>query len=446
MAAPRGRRESSARSATTSSRGTSTRETRRSSPASSGCRRRTRSRSGPTACGGGGTGRSSRASRRRTPSPPCARRSSTPCGSSCAATFPSARASPAGSTRRRSRSPSPHHGPRAPEDRHRVLRATRLRRAPVSRSAVVERTGAERALGLVRRRRARRRPAGDRPGAGRAVRLDVDLRRLVRHARGEASAGLTVMLDGQGGDEILAGYRASFGYRLSDLLRAGRLGEATQELRAFARCTGRAGPRSRSRRRTCPSARGSPRAAGCAAPSTLVAPDLRARRPPTQRTASPFPDRLRRQLHRPAHRPRPARAAALRGPQLDGALARGARAVPRPPARRARVLARRRRADPRAARRSRCSAARSPTCCRRRSRARRDKLGFVTPEARFLRGALGDLAADVFASQSFRERGFVDAWPRRPPARATSARRRRGRHGALARAQPRAVGARFLDA
>ena len=34
-------------------------------------------------------------------------------------------------------------------------------------------------------------------------------------------AGLTVMLDGQGGDEILAGYRASFGYRLSDLLRAG---------------------------------------------------------------------------------------------------------------------------------------------------------------------------------------------------------------------------------
>jgi len=41
--------------------------------------------------------------------------------------------------------------------------------------------------------------------------------------------------------------------------------------------------------------------------------------------------------------------------------------------------------------------------------ARRDKLGFVTPEARFLRGALGGLAADVFASQSFRARGFVDA-------------------------------------
>lgn len=41
--------------------------------------------------------------------------------------------------------------------------------------------------------------------------------------------------------------------------------------------------------------------------------------------------------------------------------------------------------------------------------ARRDKLGFVTPESRFLRGSLGDLAADVFSSQSFRERGLVNA-------------------------------------
>jgi asparagine synthase (glutamine-hydrolysing) len=42
-------------------------------------------------------------------------------------------------------------------------------------------------------------------------------------------------------------------------------------------------------------------------------------------------------------------------------------------------------------------------------RERRDKLGFVTPESRFLRGELGDLAASVFASRSFRERGFVNA-------------------------------------
>jgi asparagine synthase (glutamine-hydrolysing) len=54
---------------------------------------------------------------------------------------------------------------------------------------------------------------------------------------------------------------------------------------------------------------------------------------------------------------------------------------------------------------------------------RRDKLGFVTPESRFLRGALGDLAADVFASQSFRDRGFVDE----KAARQRLDRHRRGR-------------------
>jgi asparagine synthase (glutamine-hydrolysing) len=54
-------------------------------------------------------------------------------------------------------------------------------------------------------------------------------------------------------------------------------------------------------------------------------------------------------------------------------------------------------------------------------RARRDKVGFVTPEGDWLRGPLGDLAADVFASQSFRERGFIDA---------EAARRRLARHRA----------------
>lgn len=55
-------------------------------------------------------------------------------------------------------------------------------------------------------------------------------------------------------------------------------------------------------------------------------------------------------------------------------------------------------------------------------RERTDKLGFVTPERRWLRGALGDFAADVFASQSFAQRGFVDA----RAARDRLARHRRG--------------------
>jgi asparagine synthase (glutamine-hydrolysing) len=41
-------------------------------------------------------------------------------------------------------------------------------------------------------------------------------------------------------------------------------------------------------------------------------------------------------------------------------------------------------------------------------RNRRDKLGFVTPTARFLGGALGGLAEEVFASRAFAERGWVD--------------------------------------
>ena len=41
-------------------------------------------------------------------------------------------------------------------------------------------------------------------------------------------------------------------------------------------------------------------------------------------------------------------------------------------------------------------------------RARRDKLGFVTPEQRFFHGRLGDFAAEVFRSPELRERGLVD--------------------------------------
>ena len=54
-------------------------------------------------------------------------------------------------------------------------------------------------------------------------------------------------------------------------------------------------------------------------------------------------------------------------------------------------------------------------------RERRDKLGFATPERTWFRGALGELAGDVFASRSFIERGFVNA---------AHARRRLERHRA----------------
>jgi asparagine synthase (glutamine-hydrolysing) len=221
-------------------------------------------------------------------------------------------------------------------------------------------------------------------------------------------AGLTVMLDGQGGDEILAGYRASFGYRLSDLLRAGRVGEATRELHAFAQMHG---PRwaavalatphvpERVRLATRARVRGS---------ATLVAPELRSVPQEPTANGAVFPDRLRRQLHvlltrrglpellRYEDRNSMAHSLEARVPLLDHRLVELAFSLPGDELIRGgetKSVLRRALGDL------------LPPVVRRR----RDKLGFVTPEAHFLRAALGDLAADAFASQSFRSRGFADA-------------------------------------
>ncbi|HEY5100423.1 MAG TPA: asparagine synthase (glutamine-hydrolyzing) [Gaiellaceae bacterium] len=221
-------------------------------------------------------------------------------------------------------------------------------------------------------------------------------------------AGLTVMLDGQGGDEVFGGYRASFGYRLSDLLRAGRIGEATHELRAFTEIHGPrwaavalATPHVPERLRLA--ARGRLRGA-----STLVAPELGDVAAGIAGNGSEFPDRLRRQLHvlltrrglpellRYEDRNSMAHSLEARVPLLDHCLVElafsldGSELIRRGETK---SILRRALADELPA-----------TVARRR-----DKLGFVTPEARFMRGGLGDLAADVFASQSFRERGFVNA-------------------------------------
>ena len=48
-----------------------------------------------------------------------------------------------------------------------------------------------------------------------------------------AKSGLKVMLDGQGADEVLAGYHAFFAPYLASLVRGGRLGDAWREMRAF---------------------------------------------------------------------------------------------------------------------------------------------------------------------------------------------------------------------
>ncbi len=241
---------------------------------------------------------------------------------------------------------------------------------------------------------------------------------VMREAR---RAGLKVMLDGQGGDEILAGYRAYFGYRLSDLVRQGRLREAGAELSAFGSVNG---PRWAAVALVNPHV---PERLRLAARSrlrgsdTLVHPDLRGLEAPARANGTVFPDRLRRQLQlvltrrglpellRYEDRNSMAHSLEARVPFLDHRLVElmfsldGGELIHRGETK---SVLRRALADLLPA----------------KVRERRDKLGFVTPEARFLRGALGTLAADVFASSSFAARGFVDA----PAARHRLERHRKG--------------------
>jgi asparagine synthase (glutamine-hydrolysing) len=220
-------------------------------------------------------------------------------------------------------------------------------------------------------------------------------------------AGLTVMLDGQGGDEVFAGYRASFGYRLSDLLRQGRVREAGAELAAFGSVNGPrwaavalVNPHVPERLRLAARAR-------LRGTSTLAAPELRALEPVATGNGAVFDDKLRRQLHqtltqrglpellRYEDRNSMAHSLEARVPLLDHRLVELAFSLDG-----SELI---RRGETKSVLRRALADLLPPVV-----RNRRDKLGFVTPEGRFLRGKLGELAADVFASQSFRERCFAD--------------------------------------
>ncbi|MDX6513080.1 MAG: hypothetical protein QOE36_2584, partial [Gaiellaceae bacterium] len=230
--------------------------------------------------------------------------------------------------------------------------------------------------------------------------------------------GVTVMLDGQGGDEVLAGYRAHLGFRLADLLAAGRVRELGAELagaRASHSATALATTLSRP---FAPDAltravRSRTRGAGA-----LVHPDLRSLPATPGGNGSPFPDRLRRhqqliltqrglpELLRYEDRNSMAHSIEARVPFLDYRFVELCFSLP------ADELIRR---------------GRTKDVLRRalgdlippEVRERRDKLGFVTPERVWWRGGLGDLAGDVFSSRSFAHRGLVDA---------AAARRRLDRH------------------
>ena len=225
--------------------------------------------------------------------------------------------------------------------------------------------------------------------------------------RDAKQAGLTVMLDGQGGDEVFGGYRAFVGFRLADLLAHGRLPSLTSELRAFSDVHSAGALLTSLARPFAPEALTRAVRARTRGAAPLLHPDLRGLTAPVEADGSAFGERLRRhqellltrrglpELLRYEDRNSMAHSLEARVPFLDhrlvelafslpgGELIRGGRTKD--------VL-------------RRALAGVLPASVA----ARRDKLGFVTPERRWFRGELGVFAAQIFSSPELTERGFVD--------------------------------------
>ena len=396
------------------------------------------------------TGSSSRATWTATRPTPCGSSSSTRCACVCAATSPSAPASRAGSTRRRSSAPSTTSCARRP--RTRGPSATASARSPRSSRSAGSTSGRSRRRSSRRRARSRTGSRSTRASSSTCSRrssatqdepfgsTSIVAQWFVMRAAKEA--GLKVMLDGQGADETLAGYHGYFGPFFADLLRSGQLRELGAELRAY-----RGAPRRRRRRDR--------RGARAAVPARARALG----------GARPGPRRHRARAPRPASHAAPPHANGFDGgylrrqmqliltqrglPELlhyedRNSMAHSLEArVPFLDYRLVELLFSLGASDL-------IHRGRTKDVLRRALgdllppvvRDRVDKLGFVTPEAAWLRNGLGELAADVFASREFRERGFVDADRSAAEPRAPSLRREDRRLRALARALRRALGAR----
>lgn len=223
-----------------------------------------------------------------------------------------------------------------------------------------------------------------------------------------ARQGLKVMLDGQGGDETLAGYESTTrSYRFADLVASGRLATLAREMRsssagASALLQALVTPALPERARWWARAR---RDRG----DLVVHPSLRrrTRRSAPIRGSGHLPDRLRRQYHlilaqrglpellRYEDRNSMAHSLEGRVPFLDHRLVEFAYGLPAEALYRdgttKRIL------------RDALTDLLPPEV-----RSRRDKLGFVTPEHRFLAGALGRFGSSILDTSRARSRGFVD--------------------------------------
>ena len=265
-----------------------------------------------------------------------------------------------------------------------------------------------------------------------------------------AAAGVRVVLDGQGADELLCGYPALVGPALADDVLGGEPGAGMGRARR-ARRQGRG----IARRRWPPAAPWR-----CCRSRWRLPPagSPRPRPPRSIRSSPPAGTRRRRRMPAgagaagPAHAPRrgpraaargaPAGAAALPRRQLDGLVGRGARAVPR--SRRAGGGARARRRRPLARRLAEVGAARSAALAPARRRAP------GAAQAR-LRRAGGGVVARSAAGLAARRAGAGDdraagaAGAGRGRARARRARSRRSGRARAAGAGRTSRGGRTRD-
>jgi asparagine synthase (glutamine-hydrolysing) len=228
---------------------------------------------------------------------------------------------------------------------------------------------------------------------------------VMRQAR---EAGVTVMLDGQGGDEVLAGYDGYFGFFFGDLLLSRRFRTLSSEVNAYRdlRGVGTAHAVASIMRPFLPDAvqwAARSRAGGA---RKLLHADLFAQPVELPVAHSVFPDRFRRRLQvvltqrlpellRYEDRNSMAHSIEARLPYLDYRLVELMFSVdPRNliSGGRAKMILRKSLAD----------------LLPRSVRHRTDKVGFDTPEAMWLTGPLAAFAREVLTSRACRERGWID--------------------------------------
>lgn len=228
---------------------------------------------------------------------------------------------------------------------------------------------------------------------------------VMREAR---RAGVRVMLDGQGGDEVFAGYPVYWGTRLADLLASGRVRSFAHEAAAYRGMSGArfAAVAAQVARPFIPESLKLRLRGTVTGASALLGSALR-EVPPLTDGELAHGDRLHRMLRRILlceglpellryeDRNSMAHSIEARVPFLDYRLVELGFSLPGHELLSdgmTKVVLRQALADL------------IPPVVR----DRRDKLGFVTPEARFFRESLGAFAQEVFASRRCAERGLVD--------------------------------------